>query len=1198
MKLSKLITLFAWVLAATLLVSTAFAQETTAGIQGTVKDPQGAVVANATVELTSPSLIGKKSGKTDSSGKYQFSALPPGTYELTVTAQNFRTHKQANIDLTAGRLPTIDVNLQLGAVGETVEVSSAAPMVDVTQSKVQVSVSQEEMANVPKGRSFQSLIPFAPGARQEPLQSSRGNNTNGFQVDGASDSENVYLIDGVNTTNVANGGVGKSFQTDFIQEVQVKSSSFEAEYGGALGGVVNAVPKHGSNAWHGEFKTYYQSSGLDASDQCASGYTAGSGSAPGLLNGGSLVCGLRLDPTKAGLSTASRLDGTPQYYIPKKDNRHTIEPGYDIGGPLFKDRLWLYSGYIPTIDTTNRTTTFTNSNPAKNGPRTLTNTYVQHNLYNRVDYRAFSSLNLYGAWNYAYSRSRGQLGTSDSALGQLNTGASTDPTTLRSDYGAVYPLQVMTFGGDFTPTSKMVISAKYGYFFSNTGSRGTPDGMRHIYDTSLIATNNVYLPDGRPNQGKDPANPTPTPNPCTTDISGFCMPTSSGSPAVATPFNPANFFDMPSNFATLFDAYKRKSWNVDGSYFIGHALGTHTFKAGYFWAGQTNNVFVTAKESVTNVDWGTSYQPVTSTTACDAIIAQNIANGWVTKNYVPGDAQPCQGRYGYFFTGSTTTSNDGTSSQTAQAFYIQDAWTVGHGLTLNLGLRLDEETQPPYDPTRFPSVHFGWGDKLAPRIGGAYDLFRNGKVKIYASYGKFFDIMKMGLARGSFGSDYWHECVYAMDFLDYTTITPTGGASAKAGCPASGPAPGVTVGRFIENVDFRATKADPRDPAIQPNMKPMSQHEFVTGVDWAITPNWGLETRYSRKRLDQTIEDMAITDNLGFYIGNPGSSFADVLHRPTVIPDANGNNYLNTTPFCAECPAVIGANRRYDGVEFRLTRRPGAHWYGSVSYTYSKLRGNYAGLTNSDPTDGNGGRHSPNNNRAFDIPTMTYLPNGKIDDGPLATDRPHTAKMQGYYRQKWFGMESTLGLIQSAFQGSPISSCIPVVGTSSACQWAEGRGNFAKFSRDPATGNFVLDGVVKNARTSPYFQTDLVINHQIKVSKQHESMRLVFEGNAYNLFNQHADVGYYEFVTPTNLVSPARMSRFSGDPNIDWAKVMSGYNYVDALNGAGAFAGTITQVGATKPTPIQNPLTLASRYGKPWLFQTARQFRLAVRFQF
>src|SRR5204863_9803688 len=131
--------------------------------------------------------------------------------------------------------------------------------------------------------------------------------------------------------------------------------------------------------------------------------------------------------------------------------------------------------------------------------------------------------------------------------------------------------------------------------------------------------------------------------------------------------------------------------------------------------------------------------------------------------------------------------NTGSDAQTAQAIYLQDAWQVGHGLTLNLGISLDKEVQPAFDPKRFPSVEFGWGQKIAPRIGGAYDLLHNGKVKLYASWGKFFDIMKLGLTRGSFGSDYWHECIYALDTVNYTTITPT--LTTGAGCPASAPAP-------------------------------------------------------------------------------------------------------------------------------------------------------------------------------------------------------------------------------------------------------------------------------------------------------------------------------------------------------------------------------------------------------------------------
>src|SRR5258708_3968062 len=232
------------------------AQETTAGVQGVVKDSTGGVVPNASVEISGPALIGTRKVQTDAAGNYRFAALPPGTYSLSVSASGFRATKENGIELTVGRLPNIDVTLQVGAVAETIEVSGAAPLADTTQSKVAITVEKEVMDNIPKGRSFQSLIPFAPGARQEPLQGARDNRDNGFQIDGAADSENVYLVDGVNTTDIQSGGVGKGFQMDFIQEIQIKSSGFEAEYGGALGGVINAVPKHGSNQWHGSVFDY------------------------------------------------------------------------------------------------------------------------------------------------------------------------------------------------------------------------------------------------------------------------------------------------------------------------------------------------------------------------------------------------------------------------------------------------------------------------------------------------------------------------------------------------------------------------------------------------------------------------------------------------------------------------------------------------------------------------------------------------------------------------------------------------------------------------------------------------------------------------------------------------------------------------------------------------------------------------------
>ncbi|PYS46319.1 MAG: hypothetical protein DMG13_30275, partial [Acidobacteria bacterium] len=1069
----------------------ASAQETTGGIQGTVKDPQGAVIPGATVEVSSPALIGRKSATTDSGGFFHFEQLPPGIYSISVNATGFAPQTQSNLELRVGALPTVNLTMQVGGITQEVNVSAEAAVIDITQSKVQTNVTEEVLQNIPKLRSFQSVIPFAPGARQEPLQSARESRIGGYQINGASDAENVYLIDGVNATDVQNGGVGKDFQTDFIQEIQIKSSSFEAEYGGALGGVINAVPKRGSNTWHGELKGYYQSGALNATDPCGSGFTANQNSALVRLFGvnqpsgtSQITCGQRINPATA-LNTTGRIDGTPEYYVPKKDSRHIIEPGYELGGPLLPDRLWLFSSYIPTLDSTQRTTAFrcptSNPNCTSAGPRRIGQSFVQHNAYNRLDYRVSNQLRLFGSWNYAYGRLTGQLANPDSAIGQTNTGATIDPGTLRPDFGFVNPLSVYSFSGDYTPKSNLLINARYGYYFSNLSSRGTPSGVRYLYDVNLNAASRDV------NNNPFPAN---------------------------APFNTLGFSNIPNNFATLYDAFKRKSFNTDFSYFVSNIAGSHDFKFGYFWSLQRNDVLKTANTAVVDLYWGINYTPVTSTTACLAIQATNSRG-------------LCQGQYGYFFTGSQLVSNTGFADATDQAFYLQDSWTVGTtGLTINAGLRFDHEHNPAFDPTRFPDINFGWGQKIAPRIGGAYDLLHNGTVKLYASWGKFFDIMKLGLTRGSFGSDYWHECIYALDTLDVSTITPT--LTTGAGCPASGPAPGVNA-RFIENVDYRATKADPRDPAVQTNMKPVESRVFTTGADWSITPNWVLETRYTRNRLVNTIEDMSITDDLGYYIGNPGTRFADVLHRPVVI-----GNSLITTPFCAECPGVVQPRRLYDGVEFRLTRRGGARWYGTVSYTYSKLRGNYSGLVDTDPTDANGGRHSPNNGRAFDLPTMTYLPNGKIDDGPLATDRPHTAKVWGYYRLPWFGQETTFSVSQAFYEGTPISSCLSVVGTSSACQWAEGRGNFAKLHRDP-TGNIVKDGVVTGARSDPFLQTDLAVRHEIRVSKDNENYKIAIEGNAYNLFNQHGGTSYYSYVTPANagLISPTRPSRFSGDPRVD-----------------------------------------------------------------
>src|SRR5580765_3756255 len=224
-----------------------FAQETTAGLQGTVKDSSGAVVANAHIVVHGTTLVGDKSLNTDATGYYRFANLPPGAYSIEVTAKGFKTSKQEKLNLEVGRLPTIDITLEVGTSAEVVEVTGAAPVIDVSTTTNQTNVTQDLIDNGPHGYSFQSVIQFAPMARNEPLAGTATGGTGGglpgssgnglgygFSIGGAADSESSYLVEGQDTENNSGGYSKANVPFEFIQEVQVKTSGIEAEHGVAL----------------------------------------------------------------------------------------------------------------------------------------------------------------------------------------------------------------------------------------------------------------------------------------------------------------------------------------------------------------------------------------------------------------------------------------------------------------------------------------------------------------------------------------------------------------------------------------------------------------------------------------------------------------------------------------------------------------------------------------------------------------------------------------------------------------------------------------------------------------------------------------------------------------------------------------------------------------------------------------------------
>ena len=296
------------------------AQEQRGSIEGVVKDAQGGAIVGATVVAKSASGASVES-VTDATGTYRFPSLAPGRYEVTATLSGFAPAKVQNIDLRLGTLLTIPLTLSPGAMTETVQVVAESPLIDVKQSARATNLRAEDIDKMPKGRDFSSLVTQAPGANIENAK------LGGISIDGASAGENRFIIDGAETGNLQSGTQGKVMVTDFVDEVQVKSSGYAAEYGGATGGVINVISRTGTNAFRGNVFTYYSGDSLDSDYRPT----------------------LRLVPSDSNRA---------EYVTYPEDSYSRWEPGFTLGGPLMKDKLWFFAGYAPEWTSTDRTVTF------------------------------------------------------------------------------------------------------------------------------------------------------------------------------------------------------------------------------------------------------------------------------------------------------------------------------------------------------------------------------------------------------------------------------------------------------------------------------------------------------------------------------------------------------------------------------------------------------------------------------------------------------------------------------------------------------------------------------------------------------------------------------------------------------------------------------------------------------------------------
>jgi outer membrane receptor protein involved in Fe transport len=937
------------------------AQEQTCEITGTITDEEGNVLPGVSVEATSPNLVGKATTMTDSLGLYRLRALSAGTYKVVFTLQGFKVKIQENVFLRTGQILSLNMTMAISAIEETVTVTAGSPLIDVKRSGISMNITKEMFNRVPRGRNFNSIVTLAPSVNYEPW-------LNGISVDGASGAENMFFVDGTDITSAYNGVNTLNAVFEHLEEVQVKQSGYEAEYGGSMGGVINVITRSGGNEFHGELTFYY----------------TGNRSLQGNPRKE-----LRLNPNDQTIA---------EYWNPPgKDVTgywHQLEGGFTLGGYVIKDKLWFYGGFIPTYWTEDRTVTYL-------APYNFTKTYNQTQNWPRIQAKLtaqpFQSLRLSASFvNDYYKWDKG-----------LPSYYGTDnPNMLYDKMGRYTPDNTTSFRADYVASANLFFSLQGGHYYTNENV-GMNDALKPTEPLWRFMTSN-------------------------TGYAG--IPTDLKHPSGWTNYS---LNDLQVNNKTM---RIRNSAAVDGTYYVDLA-GEHAWKAGFQFARLDEDLDNTAPYDYVRLYWGRGWQAPTG----------EIVKG--TYGYYEVRGRGKEDAYGTF----------AKAHSNRYAFFLQDSWTIAKKLTLNLGVRTEREEIPSFataeqnieigKPGNYKPIIFDFKDKLSPRAGLSYDVFGDSSLKVFGSFGIYYDVLKLDMAEESFGGMKWASWYYTLDTYDFTKIGDGSGMGY----------PGTVWGRL----DWRL----PSYELVQPNMKPVGQTEFTLGAEKRLTEDISLRARGVWKHLNQTIEDIGFMTAAGeqYYMANPGS---DWIRK----------EFSTYNPGYWEQPK---AYRDYYAIDLSLEKRYAHNWMGGFSYTLSKLTGNYSGLASSDEY----GRNNPNIERFFDLWFIMYDAHGKLSKGPLATDRTHQIKLWGSYT---FNFGLTLGINAVATSGTPVSLELAFGGVQG--YFPEGRANLG--------------------RTPFITREDLYAEYNLKLTKR---FTVNFNANVTNVLNLATSTRIYQIYNQTNI---------------------------------------------------------------------------------
>lgn len=282
-------------------VDRASAQRTTGAIIGTVSDESGALLPGVSVSIAGSAIPGRPTIVTTDAGRYQFLALPPGSYELAFLLNGFTTLTHTDVVVSVGTTMEIDVALKVSPVAESVTVKGENPVVNSTSSQVTNALAREWLRAAPTSRSYHELLRFGQGVNVGTSAA-----TVAFNVFGSGVNDNQFQLDGADqtTSHAANTAPAVFPNPEILEEVELLALGAPAEYGSFMGGVFNAVTRQGGNRFSGDATAFVQTNGM------------------------------------TGRNTGDAIDNGRPF---TRDRFHDVS--FQLGGPILRDRLWFFGSY-------------------------------------------------------------------------------------------------------------------------------------------------------------------------------------------------------------------------------------------------------------------------------------------------------------------------------------------------------------------------------------------------------------------------------------------------------------------------------------------------------------------------------------------------------------------------------------------------------------------------------------------------------------------------------------------------------------------------------------------------------------------------------------------------------------------------------------------------------------------------------------